>query len=174
MTIKNGLRKKLEEKKDASILIVEDDEAILSMYSISLSRKFTNILTAKDGQEGWNTFQQEIEHGREIPIVITDVIMPNMDGMELVYKIHKIRPATQILIISGFVVNTLSMTSIKEYVAFLPKPLDISVMGMAVSQAYRNYPQAVWLERLKAEIADDNFDTEKIMSIIKEAPWLKK
>ena len=144
------------------------------MYSISLGKRFSKIIAAKDGLEGWNTFQEETENGREIPIVVTDVIMPKMDGMELVYKIHQIRPATQILIISGFVKNTLSMTSIKDNVAFLPKPLDISLMGMAVSQAYRNYPQAVWLERLKAEITDNNFDTEKIINIIRDAPWLKK
>lgn len=162
------------EKTDLTILVVEDDEAVLAMYSLSLQKRFTNILTAKDGMEGWEIFQQEWKAGRVIPVVITDAMMPRMDGMDLMQHILRISPATQIIIISGFYKGSITIHTARENVTYLPKPIDVMLLNIAVMQAYSHYPQAVWLERLKDEVKDKYFTEDVVLDIIRDAPWLKK
>jgi response regulator RpfG family c-di-GMP phosphodiesterase len=173
MTNTSDIRKVLKKKKDTTILVVEDDEAVLSMYSISLSKIFKRVISVEDGQIAWERFQKELEDGNEIPVVITDALMPKMDGIELTMNIHKIQPATQILIISGYHKSSISFHSLIENVTYLPKPIEITLVEMAVMQAYRTYPQAVWIEKLKAEVQNESYDEDAVARIIRDTPWLK-
>jgi DNA-binding NtrC family response regulator len=159
-------------KMDLTVMVVEDDEAIRGMYSLSLSKRFTRILNAKDGLEAWELFQEELVQNRVIPVVVSDAVMPRMDGIELMENILKVRPATQVLIISGYYENSISIHSVKENVTYLPKPLDIMLLNIAVTKAYGYYPQAVWLQRLKTEVQDAFFNEDEVLNILREAPWL--
>ncbi len=161
------------EKTDLTILVVEDDEAILAMYSLSLQKRFTKVLTAIDGLEGWEIFQQERKAGRIIPVVITDAMMPRMEGPDLMRNILKVSPATQIIIISGHYKSSITIHSARENVTYLPKPLDVMLLNIAVMKAYSHYPQSVWLERLKSEVQDPYFNEEAVLAIVREAPWLQ-
>lgn len=161
------------EKINMNVLVAEDDEAILTMYALSLKKRFANVLPARDGQEGWELFQQHINDGKEIPVVVTDAMMPRMDGIELMQNILKIRPATQIIIVSGYFKSSITIHTAHENVTYLPKPLDVMLLNIAVMRAYSNYPQAVWLQRLKSEVQDAYFDEDAVLGIIRKAPWLK-
>ncbi|MFZ5571122.1 MAG: response regulator transcription factor [Thermodesulfobacteriota bacterium] len=161
------------EKTDLTVLVVEDDEAIQTMYSLSLKKRFTNVLIARDGLEGWELFLREKNAGRVIPVVVTDAMMPRMDGPELMSNILKVSPATQIIIISGYYKSSISIHSARENVMYLPKPLDVMLLNIAVMKAFSHYPQALWLERLKAEVQDPYFNEEAVLAIVREAPWLR-
>ncbi|RJP77214.1 MAG: response regulator [Desulfobacteraceae bacterium] len=161
------------EKTDITVLVAEDDEAILAMYCMSLRKRFTTVLDAADGKIAWDIFQEEFKNRREIPVVVTDADMPGMDGIELIQRISKVSPATQILIVSGLFKSSISIHAVNEYVTYLPKPLDVMLLNLAVSKAYGYYPQAVWLEKLKAEVWDRNFNEDAVLEIIREAPWIQ-
>jgi len=47
------------------------------------------------------------------------------------------------------------------------------LFNLAVSKAYSYYPQAIWLEKIKAEVWDRNFNEEAVLEIVREAPWIK-
>ncbi len=162
------------DKTDVTILVAEDDEAILSMYCMSLRKRFKNVLEATDGKEAWDIFQEEKRKNRTIPVVVTDADMPRMDGLELIHHISKVSPATQILIVSGLYKGSISIHSVNENVSYLPKPLDVMLLNLAVSKAYSYYPQAVWLEKIKAEVWDRNFNEDAVLEIVREAPWIKQ
>lgn len=162
------------EKVDVTVLVAEDDEAILTMYCLSLKKRFTRVLQAADGLEAWDIFQEERSQGREIPVVVTDADMPKMDGIELVQRITRVCPATQILIVSGLFKSSISIHAVNENVTYLPKPLDVMLLNIAVAKAYSYYPQAVWLNRLKAEVCGQTFDEEAVLEILRNAPWLEK
>ncbi|MEO5361543.1 MAG: response regulator [Nitrospirota bacterium] len=85
-----------ELKKNTSILCVEDEAIILEGLKIVLRRRFNKVYTATNGKEGIELF-----NNNKIDIVITDILMPIMDGLEMASKIKKSSPDTPILILSA-------------------------------------------------------------------------
>ena len=83
--------------KDLSILYVEDNKKLSENATKFLKKFFDTVFTAYDGKEGLEKFKK---HNTDI--VITDIKMPNMDGMELSKHIKKINSATKIIIMSAF------------------------------------------------------------------------
>jgi CheY-like chemotaxis protein len=80
----------------AGILIVEDDEDLREMLKISLmARKYT-ILEASNGKEALLRFKPLITN-----MVITDLIMPDEDGLKVIMKIKEINPSIKVIAISG-------------------------------------------------------------------------
>ncbi len=162
------------DKTDVTVLVAEDDEAILSMYCMSLRKRFKTVLEATDGKEAWDIFQEEKRNNRTIPVVVTDADMPRMDGIELIQHISKVSPATQILIVSGLYKSSIGIHAVNENVSYLPKPLDVMLLNLAVSKANSYYPKAIWLEKIKAEVWDRNFNEDAVLEIVREAPWIKQ
>ncbi|WP_420266448.1 response regulator transcription factor [Candidatus Magnetominusculus dajiuhuensis] len=85
-----------ELRKNTSILCVEDEAIILEGMRIVLRRRFNSVYTATNGKEGFAIFENN-----KVDIVITDILMPIMDGLEMATKIKKISPDTPILILSA-------------------------------------------------------------------------
>jgi CheY-like chemotaxis protein len=80
----------------ACILIVEDDRDLREMLKTSLlKRKFT-ILEASDGKEALARFKPALTD-----LVITDLIMPDEDGLKVIMKIKEIKPSIKVIAISG-------------------------------------------------------------------------
>lgn len=85
-----------ELRKNTSILCVEDEAIILEGMRIVLRRRFNGVYTATNGKEGFEIFENN-----KIDIVITDILMPIMDGLEMASKIKKISPDTPILVLTA-------------------------------------------------------------------------
>ncbi len=79
-----------------SILLVEDDECMRLSISETLSILGYNVLVASDGKRAIETFKEE-----KIDLIITDIFMPDMDGIEVIRKISQINPNTKIIAVSG-------------------------------------------------------------------------
>ncbi len=86
-----------DELKKTTILYVEDEPVIRTSLQTILARKCKEVLIAQDGSEGLNLF---LEH--RPPIVITDIRMPAMNGLDMSREIKKIDPDTHIIITSAF------------------------------------------------------------------------
>lgn len=82
---------------DMSILYVEDNEALNKQASMIFKKFFKNVYSAYTGKQGLALFK---EH--EPKIVITDIRMPDMDGLTMAKQIHKMQPNTKIMIASAF------------------------------------------------------------------------
>lgn len=80
----------------ATILIVDDDEALLRMLQISLTKAHYHVCTAQDGDEAL----QRLKAGG-IDLVVTDVVMPGKEGVELMLQIRSIRPPVRFIAMSG-------------------------------------------------------------------------
>jgi YesN/AraC family two-component response regulator len=81
-----------------SILLVEDEEAILELLASILTRKFPGVVlyTASNGRTGLELFKSHLPD-----IVITDIKMPEMGGVQMADKIRTIKPATKFIIVTG-------------------------------------------------------------------------
>ena len=119
---------------DATILVADDDRAIRTVLDQALGRAGYRVRTASNAATLWRW----IEEG-EGDLVITDVMMPDENGLDLIPRIRKRRPELRIIVMSAH--NTL-MTAVKatERGAFeyLPKPFDlkelVNVVGRALAE----------------------------------------
>lgn len=105
-----------------TILIAEDDMTVREVLHSALSFSGYNVLEAPNGREGWELFQQ---NQNAIELVITDVLMPEMNGSELALRINRLKPATPVLYISGHATNVIIEHGVLlEDVAFIEKPFN--------------------------------------------------
>lgn len=151
----------MTEKKNAGILIAEDEKALLDFYRMELEKKYERVLTASSKEEALNVFQAEKEKRADISLVITDVEMETeMAGTELISEISKQDPATQFIIISNLHKRAfVALQTANANVGSLPKPAEMFHLKLAVSSALQRYSEAVWVNRLK--------------KLINESPWLE-
>jgi signal transduction histidine kinase/CheY-like chemotaxis protein len=105
---------------DMKLLLVDDEEGIRKVLGISLSDAGYRVFTAKNGEEALNIFRKEIP-----PIVLTDIKMPGMDGIELLQKIKHENPDTEVIMITGHGDMDLAIKSLKyQAIDFVTKPIN--------------------------------------------------
>lgn len=80
----------------AGVLIVEDDGDLREMLKISLNRKRFTVLEAENGKDAIAHFKPTVTD-----LVITDLIMPEEDGLKVIMKLREIKPSIKIIAISG-------------------------------------------------------------------------
>jgi CheY-like chemotaxis protein len=80
----------------AGILVVEDDNELREMIRISLARRKFTVLEAVDGKEAIQRFKPSITD-----LVVTDLIMPEEDGLKVIMKLKEMKPSLKVIAISG-------------------------------------------------------------------------
>ena len=114
-----------------TILIMDDEEAILGFLKERLMYEGFNVLTAIDGIEGLKLFNEN-----QIDLVITDIIMPDKDGFRTITELKRISPDIKIIAMSGMGLGMIepclktAKFSGAEYA--LAKPFEISNLLTAV------------------------------------------
>ncbi len=113
------------------ILLVDDEEGIRKVLGISLKDSGYEVLTAESGAEALRIFSKE-----RPPIVLTDIKMPGMDGIELLQRIKEERPETEVIMITGHGDMELAIESLKfDATDFVTKPINDDVLGIALKRA---------------------------------------
>ena len=108
-----------------TLLYVEDDESIVPRVLKYLNKVFKTVVWAKDGQEGLERFRNE-----KFDIVLTDIYMPNMNGLEMLSEIKKISPDQNCIIVSAYSEPDLFVNSIKIGVdGYIIKPIEYEQMN---------------------------------------------
>ncbi|MEA3369993.1 MAG: response regulator [Campylobacterota bacterium] len=108
--------------KEHTVLYVEDNKALRLNAAKLLGKFFERVDVAEDGVAGLQLFKKNHYH-----LVITDIKMPNMDGIELVKRIKNIQPATKVVIMSAFDDKEYLLKSIESGVfRYLQKPVNVS------------------------------------------------
>ena len=88
--------------KRSLIMFVDDEPEVRSIARITLEQQGYRMIEAEDGVQALKTFN---ERKAEISLVITDVLMPNLDGLGLASRLHKICPDLPVLLLSGHVLE---------------------------------------------------------------------
>jgi CheY-like chemotaxis protein len=102
------------------VLVIDDEEAIRQITRSTLEAFGYRVLLASDGTEGIATYA---EHKREIQIVLTDMMMPFMDGAATARALRRMSPKLKIISASGLADSAKSAEASRAGVnAFLPKP----------------------------------------------------
>ncbi len=117
-----------------TILLVEDEDMVRAVAERALARAGYTVVTASQGEEGLERFA-----GMEkVDLVVSDVVMPTMDGPAMVREMRKKRPALPVLFMSGYAEEQLRQSINIDDVAFLPKPFSVAQLAEAVSAALDN------------------------------------
>ncbi|MBN2803264.1 MAG: response regulator, partial [Deltaproteobacteria bacterium] len=115
-----------------TILIVEDDPAILSIVSKMLKTSGYNLLTTNNPIAAIDLAK---EHENTIHLLLTDIIMPEMNGHDLSQKIIEIHPDIKTLFMSGYTADIISTYGVTiENINFLQKPFTRQILTTAISK----------------------------------------
>jgi CheY-like chemotaxis protein len=114
----------------ATILIIDDEELARMIYQDALERAGYGVLTAEHGKEGLRL----LEH-QAVDLVLVDIFMPEMDGLELIPLLRKTRPAIQMIAMSrgSGKMNHLDTAKKLGARATLKKPFSLQELLAAVS-----------------------------------------
>lgn len=110
--------------RDSNVLIVDDDSTLLKFFKIHLNKFFSRVVVVENAKAALDTMKE-----REIDLVLTDVRMPKIDGLELMQKIRKQYPSVPILLISGEPMSDEQSEIVKTADGFLAKPFGIDELN---------------------------------------------
>ena len=113
-----------------TILVVDDEPSILHVISGTLTPLGYTVLEAADGQSALDKYSD-----RSVDLLLSDVIMPGMYGVELSRRFLAIQAKTKVIFMSGYTANTLNEKGAMENCsAFLPKPITPSQLAFAIRE----------------------------------------
>jgi two-component system cell cycle sensor histidine kinase/response regulator CckA len=115
-----------------SLLLVDDESTVLKVMQRSLEKSGYRVLTARDGEEGLETF---LHHSDTIRLVITDMAMPRMDGLQLVEEIRRTGSRVPILCTSGLSTAPPDLPASRGIRQILPKPCSSQAILRAIREA---------------------------------------
>ncbi len=131
----NSIDEIIKYSKDLKLLYVEDNKDSREMTSMILEDFFDNILIAIDGEDGYQKFIQN-----DIDIIITDINMPKMNGLEMIAKIKEIDADIPILVLSAHNEDDFFIKSIKLGVdGYLLKPIDLEQLVAMINKTVKKF-----------------------------------
>ncbi len=120
-----------------TILFVEDEDAVRTFATKALERKGYKVFAAASGEQALELLS---EHGASIDLLISDVVMPNMDGPTVVKHARAAYPALKVIMISGYAEESLRKSIETPDIGFLPKPFQLKELATAVKRVLTREP----------------------------------
>ena len=138
----------LKKENNARILVVDDDRQLADMLVEYLVRLGYEAAAAYGGREGLARFAQD-----DFKLVILDLKMPDMDGMEVLEAIKSIDSRAVVMVLSGFGTIESAVTAIKKGAYdFIPKPIELNALGTMLHRALRKHALSRQLEGFRGLI----------------------
>jgi signal transduction histidine kinase/FixJ family two-component response regulator len=116
-----------------TLLLVDDEAGIRNVLSISLADAGYQVISAADGQQALDLFRQH-----HPAIVLTDIKMPGMSGIDLLQAIKAECPDTEVIMMTGHGDLDLAIKSLKmDATDFVTKPINDDILGIALNRAHQ-------------------------------------
>src|ERR1700675_2473266 len=111
----------------ARILLIDDDDSVRSMLCLTLAHFGHTVIEARNGKEGLELFPHA-----DADLLITDIVMPEKEGLEVLMELRKKQPPVKIIAISGG--DYLHMAKLMGAAKVLAKPFSSDVLIAAISE----------------------------------------
>ncbi|TFG89795.1 MAG: response regulator, partial [Syntrophobacterales bacterium] len=129
------------------ILLIDDEEDILDVLSLSLRSDGYNVITASSGEKGLEIFEKEFP-----PIVLTDLKMPGMDGLDVLKRVKSSNPDTEVIVVTGHGDMDSAIDALRYGASdFVNKPVREEALQIALKRAKE---KVVIREKLRAYTLD--------------------
>jgi len=161
------LRKAQQACSDLHLLYVEDDRTLAEATAKTLSSFFKSITMAHDGKEGLETYQAGI-----FDIVLTDILMPHMDGKEMSRRIREINPEQSIIVMSAHEESSYLMELIEIGIyKFIQKPPNLDRLAECILSTATNINNAKMVAKLANETKQNLAESQELLrNIIDTVP----
>lgn len=118
-----------------TVLVVEDEPGILKLCALMLDQLGYKVLAAGSPGEAIKLAE---EHTSEIDLLITDVVMPEMNGRDLAERMNSLHPNMKKLFMSGYTANVITQRAVLDVdIHFIQKPFSIQLLAASVREALR-------------------------------------
>ncbi|MGQ9645685.1 MAG: sigma-54-dependent transcriptional regulator [Thermodesulfobacteriota bacterium] len=140
------------------ILVVEDDSKVGESIRLLLKKRGYDLFLAPNGKEALSIFRQEA-----IDLVITDLVMPKMDGIELLGEVKRLRPETEVIVISaqGTIEKAVQAMKLGAF-DFIEKPINPRVISLVVERALEKQTLVLQNRDLRSRL-EDRFHLKNII-----------
>jgi DNA-binding NtrC family response regulator len=136
--------------RKARVIVVDDDTNVLDLMQFHLRKQGIETMTAQSGEEGLNLIANH-----EFDVVLTDLRLPDIDGIELVRRFKKESPDTEIIVITGYSSVTKAVEATKAGAFyFVEKPVNFEELFILIDKAFERREQAKELVRLQRKLSD--------------------
>lgn len=128
-----------DKRRVKRILVIDDDRTVRQLIRMLLERDGCTVWTAGSGEEGLHILNQ-CEPTTIIPVVLTDISLPGMDGLTLCRKLKKKEPLKVLIAITGFT-DCFSIMECRDagFDDYLVKPFDKAALSAAVESAFKKF-----------------------------------
>lgn len=158
------------DREDIKVLVIDDEEGIREGSQRILSRMGCEVYTAARGDGALELLQK-----RKVHIVLLDLKMPGMDGMEVLKRIHELDATILVIIITGFATVETAIAAMKQGAYdFIPKPFEPDPLRIVVNRAKEKILLQRETEKLERErrrtLADLDMEKSRVRTIIEFLP----
>jgi len=141
------------------VMLVDDEEDIREVLAITLADMGYDVLLAENGEKALELFKE-----KQPRIVLTDIKMPGMDGIEILRKIKNENPYTQVIMITGHGDIDIAIKSLKyEAIDFITKPISSDALDVALQRANEKIATRLQLKQY----------TENLEELVREKTMLQ-
>jgi two-component system, cell cycle sensor histidine kinase and response regulator CckA len=121
----------------ARVLLVDDEPLVRHAFRRALKRLGYNVIGAASAREALNYLQQQ----PDVDLIITDVIMPGMNGLEMIERLQKLGIHAKVLYVSGYADGVLSRRAgLGDRVEFMQKPIPSEALAAKVQELLHSEP----------------------------------
>jgi DNA-binding NtrC family response regulator len=146
-----------------NILIADDEKDIRDSLAIVLQTEGYNCTTVKDGQEALGILEKS-----DIDVLITDIMMPNVDGLQVLQKATEISPRTIVILITAYASVESAVGALRNGASdYIIKPLDFEEVIFKIKQFLNHRETTVENKYLRSQI-DKRFNYDNIVGRSKE------
>jgi PAS domain S-box-containing protein len=129
------------------LLVIDDEASTRDLLQLSLESDGYTVFTAEDGAKGLEIFARE-----NPPVVLTDIKMPGMDGIEVLRRVKEQSPDSEVIVITGHGEMNLAIQALQlEASDFINKPLSDESLAVALRRA----EEKIWLRNKLREYTED-------------------
>jgi DNA-binding NtrC family response regulator len=145
-----GVSMKTDDDLGLKLLVIDDDHRNVGLIQSALKQQGLEILTTTDPEVGLVLFQE-----KRPEIVLLDLMMPKISGMDLLEQIVACDPGTEVILMTGFYTTESAVEAIRKGAAdYLAKPIDIGALGDRVNKLVDEHRNRRFAGQLDQKLVD--------------------